>query len=343
MPDTPTLFMQRALDLAALGRRQVSPNPMVGCVIVHNGLVVGEGFHQRFGEAHAEVVAFAGVKNPEILSECEVYVSLEPCSHFGKTPPCADLIIKHRVKKVYVCHLDPNPKVAGRGIARIREAGIDVEVGCLAEQGMYLNRRFLKAVKTKIPYIIIKWAETADGFVADKNGRPVKITNAVADVLVHKWRAEEDAIMVGAGTVKADNPSLNARHWPASKNPIRVVIDRNLQLGKHFNVFDETQTTIVLNSLSEEQRGSIKYLKIGSHFLAEALQKLCLLGINSLFLEGGSTLISAFIHEGFYDEIRVLKSSFSIGEGVAAPNMPAGISCIARHTIEDNMLTIFRK
>nr|MCU0325664.1 bifunctional diaminohydroxyphosphoribosylaminopyrimidine deaminase/5-amino-6-(5-phosphoribosylamino)uracil reductase RibD [Spirosomataceae bacterium] len=203
-----SVFMQRALELASLGRGSVSPNPMVGCVIVHNGLIVGEGWHQRYGEAHAEVNAVNSVKDKSILSESTAYVTLEPCSHFGKTPPCADLLIKHHLKKVVVCNDDPFPLVAGKGIKKLRDAGIEVETGLLAEEGRRLNRRFFTMVEKQRPYVILKWAETADGFIAKENFEAVRISNDFSQMYSHKWRSEEDAIMVGTNTAHFDNPSL---------------------------------------------------------------------------------------------------------------------------------------
>ncbi|HEY1053815.1 MAG TPA: bifunctional diaminohydroxyphosphoribosylaminopyrimidine deaminase/5-amino-6-(5-phosphoribosylamino)uracil reductase RibD, partial [Emticicia sp.] len=223
-------YMLRALQLAEIGRGQVSPNPMVGCVIVHNHEIIGEGWHQKYGSWHAEVNAVNSVQDPSKLTQSTVYVTLEPCSHFGKTPPCADLLVKHQVKKVIICNDDPNPLVAGKGIAKLRAAGIEVEQGLLAEKGRALNARFFTYVEKQRPYIILKWAETADGFIAGENYDPVKISNALSHKLAHKWRSEEDAIMVGTNTARYDNPKLNAREWQGTKNPVRIVLDKRLQL-----------------------------------------------------------------------------------------------------------------
>lgn len=191
------MYMKRALELAALGREWVSPNPMVGCVIVHNDKIIGEGFHRKYGQPHAEVNAVDSVEDKSLLSESTVYVTLEPCAHFGKTPPCAELLIKHKVKKVVVCNLDPFPQVAGKGITMLKNAGIDVEVGLLQEEGEELNKRFFKRHRTGLPYVILKWAESKDGFISAEGGKPIKISHPITDIQVHRWRAEEDAILIG--------------------------------------------------------------------------------------------------------------------------------------------------
>ena len=200
--------MQRALELARLGLGNVSPNPMVGCVIVKDGKIIGEGHHEQYGGPHAEVNAVQAVKDQSLLPQSTAYVTLEPCSHFGKTPPCADLLVRHQVKRVVICNEDPNPLVAGQGIERLRNAGIEVEIGLLREEGRVLNRRFFTAFEKKRPYVILKWAQTTDGFVARENYDSKWISNTYSRQLVHKWRAEEDAILVGTNTARYDNPSL---------------------------------------------------------------------------------------------------------------------------------------
>jgi diaminohydroxyphosphoribosylaminopyrimidine deaminase / 5-amino-6-(5-phosphoribosylamino)uracil reductase len=340
-----TSFMQRALDLAELGIEWVSPNPMVGCVIVYNGLIIGEGYHKNYGEAHAEVNAINSVSDKSLLTESTVFVTLEPCSHFGKTPPCADLLIKHKIKKVVVCNLDPNPMVAGEGIEKLKNAGIEVEMGLLAEKGQQLNRRFFKAQTEKLPYIIIKWAETADGYVANADGKPLKITNTVSDMLVHKWRSEEDGIMVGSETIKTDNPNLNTRHWPEGKNPVRIVIDRTLKINELSNVFDKKQKTIIINTIKNQKDKNLEYLKIepGPSFLENALFELNKLGIQSVFVEGGPELINLFFEKNIFDEIRKLKNNISIKNGIEAPKIPSGITLVSRDTIIEDFLTIYKR
>jgi diaminohydroxyphosphoribosylaminopyrimidine deaminase / 5-amino-6-(5-phosphoribosylamino)uracil reductase len=340
-----TLYMQRALDLAELGCEQVSPNPMVGCVIVHNDMVIGEGYHQKYGEAHAEVNAINSVKDKGLLPESTAYVTLEPCAHYGKTPPCADLLIKHKIKKVVVCNLDPNPLVAGKGIEKLKNEGIEMEVGLLAEKGQQINRRFFKAQTEKIPYIIIKWAETADGYMATADGKPLKITNTVSDMLVHKWRSEEDGIMVGSKTIKTDNPNLNTRHWPEGKNPVRIVIDRALKINELSKVFDKKQKTIIINTIKNHIDENLEYLKIepGPSFLENALFELNKLGIQSVFVEGGPELINLFFEKNIFDEIRILKNNISIKNGIESPKIPSGITLVSRDTIIEDFLTIYKR
>uniref|UniRef100_UPI003592F691 bifunctional diaminohydroxyphosphoribosylaminopyrimidine deaminase/5-amino-6-(5-phosphoribosylamino)uracil reductase RibD n=1 Tax=Persicitalea sp. TaxID=3100273 RepID=UPI003592F691 len=223
-------YMQRALQLAEYGRGYVSPNPMVGCVLVADGRVIGEGWHRNYGGPHAEVQAVRDAEkrgNADLLKSATAYVTLEPCSHFGKTPPCANLLINKKIKKVVVANHDPNPLVAGRGLTLLKNAGIEVESGILAEEGQELNRRFFTFFCKKRPYIILKWAETADGFIGAAGGKPIAISNGYSSQRVHRWRSEEDAILVGRNTAFNDNPRLNVRHWPG-QNPVRVVLDRNL-------------------------------------------------------------------------------------------------------------------
>ena len=345
MQNSDQLFMERALELAALGREWVSPNPMVGCVIVHEDLIIGEGFHQKYGGPHAEVNAVNAVKNKELLSESTVYVSLEPCSHFGKTPPCADLLIKHKVKKVVICNEDPFPEVAGKGIEKLKAAEIEVEIGVLKEEGEKLNKRFFKANRTRLPYIVIKWAETADRFVSNQDFSPLKISNSLANFSVHQWRSEEDAIMVGSNTIKTDNPKLNVRHWPNGKNPIRVLIDRKLSLSEQFNIFDKSQKTFIINFIKESFEENLEYLIVeeSGNFLIETLKLLKIKGINSVLIEGGPTLISEFFKLGLYDEIRIIKSDIQIGSGIVAPKVPPGISLKSNFSILNNQIFIFER
>ena len=224
---TDAAFMHRALQLARLGAGRVAPNPLVGCVLVRNGAIIGEGWHQRYGQGHAEVNAVAGVPDKTLLKGCTAYVTLEPCSHVGKTPPCADLLVKTGVGRVVVSHTDPNPLVAGRGLQKLQQAGIATETGCLAPQARWLNRRFLTFIEKKRPYVILKWAQTADGFLTDPQGRPLAISGPLSQRLLHRWRAEEDAFLIGSRTALADNPRLNVRHGPG-RSPLRVVLGGQL-------------------------------------------------------------------------------------------------------------------
>jgi len=343
--NTDQVFMERALQLAALGREWVSPNPMVGCVIVHDGLIIGEGFHQKYGEAHAEVNAVNSVVNKELLSNSTVYVTLEPCSHFGKTPPCADLLIKHKVKKVVVCNLDPFPQVSGTGVKKLQEAGIEVIIGVLAEVGEELNKRFFKAHRLGLPYIVLKWAETSDGFVANLDGNPIAISNTTTNITVHGWRSEETGILVGTNTVLTDNPKLNARNWPEANNPTRIIIDRNLRVQGDFHILDQKQKTLIYNLHKNQSIYNLEYIQIESEidFLKKMLFSLKNRGINSILVEGGPQLIQSFFDEQLYDEIRVIKSDIAIKEGINAPKVPSGIPLVKNYNILSDQIFIFTR
>ena len=324
--------MRRALELAALGRGRVSPNPMVGCVIVHDlngGLsrIIGEGWHQRYGDAHAERNAVLAVQSADehLLPYSTAYVTLEPCSHYGKQPPCADLLIKKRIGRVVCCNDDPNPLVAGQGFAKLRDAGIPVETGLLAEAGRALNARFFVFMEQQRPYIILKWAETNDGFIGGEGDKPLQISGPLAQRLVHKWRSEEDAIMVGTNTARADNPRLNVRLWPneTGKNPARIVIDRQLQLLPTLNLFDDSQPTLVYNLLKNETTGQTHFQQLNPDepFLPQLLADLYERRIQSVLVEGGTMLLNSFIDAGLWDEMRVLRSPMMVGTSVAAPRV----------------------
>jgi diaminohydroxyphosphoribosylaminopyrimidine deaminase / 5-amino-6-(5-phosphoribosylamino)uracil reductase len=323
MTTSDELFMLRALELAALGEGFARPNPVVGCVITHNGRIIGEGWHRQYGEPHAEVNAINAVTEKNLLPESTVYVTLEPCSHFGKTPPCADLLIKHRVKKVIICNTDPNPLVAGRGIKKLLEAGIAVETGFLAEKGTVLNRRFFTFHQKQRPYIVLKWAQTSDGFLAKPEYETAPVSGALAKNLVHKWRTEEAAILVGTRTALHDNPKLNVREW-TGQNPIRLVIDNNLTLPENLHLFDRSQPTIVYNLLRDEQLHEnlqLVRLEAGNNFLAQLLYHLYQRQIQSVLVEGGTFLLDAFIQNNLWDEARVFRSPKKFGNGIAAPQL----------------------
>lgn len=336
--------MLRALQLAEIGRGQVSPNPMVGCVIVHNDQIIGEGWHQKYGSWHAEVNAVNSVQDPHKLSESTVYVTLEPCSHFGKTPPCADLLVKHQVKKVVICNDDPFPLVAGKGIEKLLNAGIEVEKGLLAEKGRELNKRFFTYVEKKRPYVILKWAETADGYIAGENYEPTKISNALSHKLAHKWRSEEDAIMVGTNTARYDNPKLNVREWQGAKNPIRVVIDRQLQLAQSLDLFDNTLETWILNELADksEQKNTYIKLEFGESFIENVLSELYQRKIQSVYVEGGTALLQSFIEADLFDEIRVFRSPNQLFKGIVAPVIPKNVDIAEKQNLLGDELSIYK-
>ncbi|UZR94689.1 bifunctional diaminohydroxyphosphoribosylaminopyrimidine deaminase/5-amino-6-(5-phosphoribosylamino)uracil reductase RibD [Chondrinema litorale] len=313
--------MQRALELAKLGAGNVSPNPMVGCVIVHQDRIIGEGSHRKYGEGHAEVNAINSVKDLSVLNKAQLYVTLEPCSHFGKTPPCADLIIKHQIPEVFVAVKDPNPLVAGNGIKKLENAGIKVKCGILENEATELNKRFFTAIQKQRPYIILKWAETADGFIARKNYDSKWISSAFSRTFVHKWRAEEDAIMVGTNTALKDNPQLNVRQWDG-RNPTRVVIDRNLVLPDNLKFFDDSQNTILfhINGINPVQEHHKKFgVAIEGNFLEGVMQELFKRKLHSVIIEGGAQLLNAFIEQSLWDEAKVFKSKTLFSDGIKAP------------------------
>ncbi|MEQ9423402.1 MAG: bifunctional diaminohydroxyphosphoribosylaminopyrimidine deaminase/5-amino-6-(5-phosphoribosylamino)uracil reductase RibD [Cyclobacteriaceae bacterium] len=333
-------FMLRALELAELGAGSVSPNPMVGCVIVKNNQIIGEGYHQNFGGPHAEVNAVNSVLDQAQIRGSKVYVSLEPCAHFGKTPPCADLLVQKGVKEVVICNDDPNPLVNGGGIKKLRDAGISVTRAVMKEEGAWLNRRFFTSMELQRPYIILKWAETKDGFVAEKNFNSKWISNEQSRKLVHKWRVEEDAILVGRITAHFDNPKLTVRDWPGKKNPIRVVIDRHLKLSPDLNLFADKYPTLCYNLIRSEKVAEAQYIQLDSNsFLKELLSDLNSRNIQSVIIEGGAATLNAFIDKGLWDEARVFTGEKRFTEGIAAPKI--GGKLISQTKINHDTLSVF--
>jgi diaminohydroxyphosphoribosylaminopyrimidine deaminase / 5-amino-6-(5-phosphoribosylamino)uracil reductase len=312
-------YMQRAITLAAFGRGNVSPNPMVGCVLVKEGRIIGEGWHQVYGGPHAEVNAVHAVGNDELIAGSTAYVSLEPCAHYGKTPPCALLLVEKKVSRVVIGCTDPNPLVAGKGIAILQQAGIEVVTGCLEQKALELNIRFFTQIQKKRPYIILKWAQTADGFVARENYESKWISHAWSRQLVHKWRAEEDAILVGYQTAKHDDPSLTVRDW-VGKNPLRLVIDKNLDLPSDIRLFDRAVSTVCYNGLKDENNENLNLKKVShTHAIEEILEDLHQRKIQSLIVEGGSRTLQAFIDKGFWDEARVFTAPVRFERGIKSP------------------------
>lgn len=313
------LYMRRALELAEWGRGSVSPNPMVGCVIVHQKQIIGEGHHQIFGGPHAEVNAIHSVKNQESLKESTVYVSLEPCAHWGKTPPCANLLVEKRVKKVVIAAFDSNPLVGGKGIQILKNAGIEVETGVLEQEARIQNRRFFTQIEKQRPYIILKWAQTQDGFVARENFSSKWISGSMSRQLVHKWRAEEDAILVGKNTALHDNPSLNVRDW-IGKNPTRIVLDSKCELPETLHLFDKSIPTICYNSKKSESQENLDFIVLGSDLsISNILKDLHSRKIQSLIVEGGSRVLSQFIESGLWDEARIFTGKAKFTAGIPAP------------------------
>jgi diaminohydroxyphosphoribosylaminopyrimidine deaminase/5-amino-6-(5-phosphoribosylamino)uracil reductase len=341
---TPEIFMQRCLDLALLGMGEVAPNPMVGCVIVHNGIIIGEGYHEKFGQAHAEVNAIRSVSNPELLAHSILYVSLEPCAHFGKTPPCSDLIIENRIPHVVIGTVDPFATVSGKGIERMQKAGIDVEVGVLENECRELNRRFFTFHEKKRPYILLKWAQTLDGFIDTDRSEtlhPTWITNALSKRLVHKQRSEESAILIGTNTAEFDNPALTVREWTGNK-PIRMVIDKTGRLSPDLHLFDGKAPTWVFTSIRKKEEGKRKYIALdfSQNILPQILTELYQRDILSVVVEGGSFLLNSFLQDGLWDEAFVYTGNQFFGKGVAAPHISG--ETIGFEKLDDCKLHVLR-
>jgi len=320
------LFINRCLYLAGKGLGKVQPNPMVGCVIVYEDKIIGEGYHQGYGEPHAEVNAINSVEDKNLLPLSTLYVSLEPCSHYGKTPPCTDLIIKTGIKKVIIACKDDFALVAGRGIQKLKDAGIDVTVGVDEHQARMINRRFLTFYNKKRPYILLKWAQTQDGYLDKARSKESKginwITNDFTRQVVHRWRSEEDAILVGANTVLTDNPTLITRMYPG-KHPVRIIFDPKDVIPENANIFSDIGKTVVLTS-NEEKRGRKNYLVINQIDMLEPLFDWCYQEkIQSIFVEGGAFTLNHFIKKGYWDEARVLTGANYFGSGLEAPKIKA--------------------
>lgn len=319
------IFMQRCLQLAATGMGQVAPNPMVGAVLVHEGRIIGEGYHKVFGQAHAEVNCVNSVPADleGLIDKSTMYVSLEPCSHHGKTPPCADLIISRRIPRVVVGCVDSFSEVAGRGIRLMQEAGIEVITGVLETECRTLNKRFFTFHEKQRPYIILKWAQSKDGYIAGPNAQPVRISNVYTDRLVHQWRSHEMGIMVGTRTALQDNPSLTTRLWPG-KNPVRLVIDRSLQVPGDYQLRDETAPTIFI---TEQATDVVKTMQLdfSGDIIPQLLPELHAANIQSVIVEGGAYLLQQFFNSGYWDEARVVTGSQALGDGIAAPVIEGGL------------------
>jgi diaminohydroxyphosphoribosylaminopyrimidine deaminase/5-amino-6-(5-phosphoribosylamino)uracil reductase len=318
------IYIRRCIQLAKNGQNNVSPNPMVGAVIVCDGKIIGEGYHIEYGGPHAEVNAIRSVKDESLLKRSTLYVSLEPCSHHGKTPPCADLIIDKQIPRIVVGCRDPFIKVAGKGIQKLRDAGREVVTGILEEECCRLIRHFIIANTLHRPYIILKWAESADGFmdVNRTEGAAVRLSTNHTIMLAHKKRAEADAIMVGTNTAILDNPSLNVRHW-YGRNPLRIVLDKHLALNRPLHLFDGNIPTLVYTTKTGQKTGQVEYITLNSEkpLLPQIMADLEQRRIQTLLVEGGSQLLQSFIDDGLWDEIFVEKSETVLLSGVKAPKI----------------------
>jgi len=318
-------YIQHCIQLAKNGLGTTYPNPLVGSVVVHNNIIIGEGFHYQAGSAHAEVNAIKSVTNTSLLKKSTIYVNLEPCNHYGKTPPCADLIITCGIKKVVIGSKDPNPKVAGQGIERLRKAGCEVIEGVLEAECDILNKRFFTYQLKKRPYIILKWAQTQNGMMAPKEKKtkkPVWITNLYSRQFVHKMRAEEQAILVGTNTVISDNPSLSTRHW-YGKNPIRIIIDKELEIPETSTIYLDTIPTIVITSKKKENTASLLFetINFSENIIQEICRVLYKLKIQSVIIEGGAFTLHKFIEADIWDEALVFIGETNFKEGISAPKI----------------------
>ncbi len=323
-------YIKRCIELAKNGLGTTYPNPLVGCVIVYENKIIGEGWHKKSGEAHAEVIAIESVQNKKLLSSSTLYVSLEPCSHFGKTPPCADLILKYKIPNVVIGTIDPNSKVAGKGIQKLKDSGVNVTFGILENDCNELNKRFFTFHRKSRPFIILKWAESSDGFISPKNRfeeKPVWISNEHSRQLVHKWRSEEQAILVGTQTIIDDNPSLTVRDW-TGENRIRVIIDKENNVDSSKNVFDNQAKTIVFSSKEVNSNSeTIQNIKIDFDINSTQtiVEKLYENNIQSIIIEGGSKTIQSFIDANIWDEARVFIGEIKLHDGTKAPEFKKAI------------------
>jgi diaminohydroxyphosphoribosylaminopyrimidine deaminase/5-amino-6-(5-phosphoribosylamino)uracil reductase len=317
-------YMSRCIQLAGNGMGHVAPNPMVGAVLVYNDRIIGEGYHQKYGEAHAEVNCLNSVReeNKKLIEKSTMYVSLEPCSHYGKTPPCADLIIRNNIKKVIIGIRDINRKVNGTGIEKLRNAGVEVITGILEKECKELNKRFFTFHTLQRPYLILKWAQSADGKIGSANKERILISNEYSNRLVHKWRSEEAAILIGTHTALKDDPLLTTRLWKGG-NPVRVVIDKDLALPSSLHIFNDEADTIIFNLVKDSVDKNVRFIRLaGKNFLQEMLHSLYENDIQSVLIEGGAKTLQSFIDTGLWDEARVITNEEMIIEnGIAAPAM----------------------
>ncbi|SOU88481.1 bifunctional diaminohydroxyphosphoribosylaminopyrimidine deaminase/5-amino-6-(5-phosphoribosylamino)uracil reductase RibD [Tenacibaculum finnmarkense] len=342
-------YIKRCLQLAKNGIGTARPNPSVGAVIVYKNTIIGEGFTSAYGGNHAEVNAINSVKDKTLLKEATIYVTLEPCAHFGKTPPCADLIVKHHIPKVVIGCVDTNSLVSGKGIERLQNAGINVTVGVLEDECKKHHKRFFTVQNKKRPFIVLKWAETADGFIAPLKRdaqQPVWISNSYSQQLVHKIRSQEQAILVGTNTVIADNPSLDVRHW-AGNNPVRVVLDKNLRIPSNLTVFDEKVKTLVLVDKAtkinkvKEQVEVLEKIDFSSRVAEQICSVLQKHQIQSVLIEGGAQTLQTFIDANLWDEAQVFVGETFFKNGVEAPRLSAEKILLKKQNIASDVLRIF--
>ena len=325
-------YIKRCIEIAKNGLGTTRPNPMVGCVIVHKNIIIGEGYTSHYGSNHAEVNAIQSVKDKKLLNKATLYVTLEPCSHYGKTPPCSNLIVEHKIPNVIIGTMDTHDKVAGQGVAKLKAAGCNVTIGVLEKECKQHHKRFFTFHDKKRPYIILKWAQTTDGFIAPTSKKekiPIWITNEYSKQIVHKWRTEEQAILVGTNTVLEDNPSLTTRNWKGN-NPTRIVIDRNNKLSKTLNVFDDSAKTITISENS---------INFNEPIAKQICDVLFSNNINSVIIEGGRQTLQTFINEDLWDEARVFTGDITFNNGTKAPKLKGNL--ISENHILKDILKVY--
>lgn len=350
MVEVENKYMARCISLARGGAGNVAPNPMVGAVVVHQGRIIGEGYHRRCGEAHAEVNAIASVKDESLLKEATMYVSLEPCSHYGKTPPCAELIIRKQIPRVVVGCLDPFPEVSGRGVRMLREAGVEVVTGVMEREARELNRDFMTFQQLGRPYVYLKWAQSADGFMdrvrTDCLSPAVVLSSSETLRRVHRMRANVAAIMVGTQTALLDNPSLTVRHW-AGKSPVRVVLDRALRIPSGYHLLDGAVKTLVFTAEKAVSRQQVEYITIdfSQSVLPQVLHELYIRKLNSLMVEGGANLLGRFLQEDLWDQMFVETAPVYLETGVKAPdiNLAPTLSLTEVIKRQDRVISVFSR
>lgn len=334
-------YIHRCLQLAALGAGNVAPNPMVGAVLVYENEIIGEGYHQKFGEAHAEVNCINSVveKNKPLIKKSTIYVSLEPCSHHGKTPPCTDLILDKEIKKVVIGCQDIYEKVAGKGIEKLRKSGAEVVLGVLEKECLELNKRFFIFHQKKRPYIILKWAQSANGKIGAKGKERILISNDYTNRIVHKWRSEEAAILVGTNTIFKDDPSLTTRLWKG-KDPVRIGIDKELKLDPKSKILNHEVPTIIYNCLKNYADKNLNFIKLDSdNFLMQMLHSLYENNIQSVIVEGGTKTLQSFIDKGLWDEARIITNTqITIDDGIDAPEMKNFLFLNQERYLNDSIL-----
>jgi len=337
-------YMSRCIQLAQLGLGSAAPNPMVGALLVYEGKIIGEGYHKKYGEWHAEVNCIDSVdkENRSLIENSTMYVSLEPCSHYGKTPPCVDLILKNKIGKVVIGCQDIYKEVAGQGILKLNQAGVNVVEGVLEKECIQLNKRFFTFHQKKRPYIILKWAQTSDGKIGTENGKRILISNDYSNRLVHKWRSEEAAIMVGTRTALKDNPSLTTRLWKG-KNPIRIVIDNDLKLPLDLKLFNQESKTLILNNIKNSEEQNVQYIKVEEdNFTEKALDCFYDLNIQSILVEGGAKTLQSFIEANLWDEARIITNEkMMIGKGINAPDLKSS-ELVGEEKYESDRICYFK-